>query len=335
VQNLKLLLISALTQPMPYDGYAPVENHVYQLGFQLKQKGHEVSVVALKGSQLGEGIELIEAQDGDEEKAYSLYKDRLNQFECVLEFSNLKYSYLFKHDEAKDLRLLGCVYPYQTYQNAPPVPFPCFIATSEVHAQSLSLRFGVAARTVYYGVPSSNPGQRGDRMLYLGRIMKEKGPQIAIDIARQLRVGLDLVGEDVAVPDQRFLIQLLQRCDGRLVRSYGRVNESTKHELLSKAKCVLLPYLSDDVAYACLPAIEALAHGVPVVALRKGAVAEIVQNGVNGFVVDRMDQLAEAVRKVDAISSESCIESAKTFSLENSILAYEKLAQAVMNGEEW
>ena len=335
---MKLLLISALTQPMPYDGYAPVENHVYHVGIQLKERGHETSIVALKGSQLAEGIELMEAQDGDEEKAYSLYKDRLGDFDCVLDFSNLKYSYLFKHDEAKDLRLIGCVYPYQGqgYKSAPPIPFPCFVGTSDAHAQSLSLRFGVATRVVYYGVAGSNPGQRGDRMIYLGRFMKEKGPQIAVDVARQLRIGLDLVGEDVAVPDQRFLIQLLQRCDGRLVRSYGRVKEETKHELLSKAKCALLPYLSDDVAYACLPAIEALAHGVPVVALRKGAIPEIVQDGVNGFIADRTDQMAEAVQKVDSISPEACMESAKSFSLENSIVAYEKLVKELVDeGVEW
>lgn len=336
---LKLLLISALTQPMPFDGYAPVENHVYHVGVQLKEWGHEVSIVALKGSRLAEGIELIEAQDGDEEKAYSLYKDKLGAFDCVLDFSNLKYSYLFKHDKDKDLRLIGCVYPYQGqgYKSAPPVPYPCLVGTSEAHAQSLSLRFGVATRAVYYGVtrPGSNLGQRGDRMIYLGRFMKEKGPQIAVDIARRLRIGLDLVGEDVAVPDQQFLIQLLQRCDGRLVRSYGRVNESMKHKLLSRAKCVLLPYLSDDMAYACLPAIEALAHGVPVLALNKGAISEIVQDGINGFVVSRMDQLAGAIQQVPSISSEACVESAKAFSLENSTVAYQKLMQDVVEGKDW
>lgn len=336
---MKLLLISALTQPMPHDGYAPVENHCFHVASELAKRKHEVSIVALKGSKAPEGCELVEAQDGDEEKAHSLYKDRLGDFDCVLDFSNLKYSYLFKHDEARDLRLMGGCYPYQAsgYKSPPPLPFPNLVVTSEAMGQALSARLGVAYRVVYYGVPGpgSNLGQRGERVLYLGRFMKEKGPQIAVDVARQLRVGLDLVGEDVVVPDQRFLIQLLQRCDGRLIRSYGRVNESTKRELLSKAKCVLLPYLSDEVAYACLPAVEALAHGVPVVALRKGAIAEIVQDGVNGFVVSRTDQLAEAVQKVDSILPETCMESAKTFSLENSIVSYEKLVQEVMDGREW
>ena len=335
---LKILIVSALTKPLQDEYYAPVERQVCGIARGLRARGFDVSVVALRGSRLGDGVELVEVQDGDEEGAYSSYKGRLREFDSILDFSNLKYSYLFKHDEDRDLRLIGAVYPYQGqgYSAAPPVAFPCFVGTSDAHAQSLSLRFGVAARHVYYGTPvSEGLSQRGDRMLYLGRLLKEKGPQIAIDVARQLRVGLDIIGEDSFIPDQGFPIQLLQRCDGRLVRAYGRVGESMKRELLSKARCVLLPYLSDEVAYTCLPAIESLAHGVPVVALRRGCIAEVVKDGVNGFAVSRVDQLAEAVRRVDEIDPSKCLESAKQFSLENSVSGYERLIKFAVNDGGW
>jgi len=335
---MKLLIISSLSQAPGSDYYAPVENQAACIAIGLKGLGHEISVVALPGQTWPEGVELIAAADGDEEKAYNSYKEKLKDFDCILDFSVLKYPYLMKRDEKKDLKVIAAVYPYQGqgYGTAPPVPCPCFVGTSDAHAQSLSLKFGVAARSVYYGIHANTPKvEMGDRMLYLGRFIKEKGPQVAIDVAHQLRMGLDLAGEDVAVPDPRFLIQLLQRCDGRLVRSYGRVKESTKGELLSKAKCAILPYLSDDVAYTCIPAIEALAHGIPVVALRRGAIGEIVKDGINGILCTRMDQLPEAVKRVDEISTEACLESAKAFTIDGAVAAYNNLVSEAVEGREW
>ena len=94
-------------------------------------------------------------------------------------------------------------------------------------------------------------------------------------------------------------------------------------------------YLEDSVSYCCLPVLDALSHGVPVIAFRRGAVGEFIQNGVNGFMVDKLDEFSEAVKKVDSISSATCVESSKPFMLENSILAYEKLILDVLEGREW
>jgi len=324
---------------MPSNGYAPVENHCYHVALELKERGHKISVLALKGSQLGEGIELIEAEDNNEEKAFNSSKERLKEFDCMLDFSNLKYSYLFKHDEAKDLKIIGCCYPYQAsgYSSAPPLPFPNFVVTSEAMGKELSKRLGVSYRVIPYAIPQvegSNPTP-SERMLYLGRVMKEKGVQLAVDLARRTRIGLDILGEDVNIPDQKFIIELLRRCDGRLVRMYGRSNESLKHELLSKAKCVVLPYLSDSVAMACLPAIEAISFGVPVIAFRKGAIEEFIMDGVNGILCDSLDEMPLALKEIDRIDSATILESAEGFKLEHAVDSYEKLIREIAEGKEW
>lgn len=336
---MKLLIISPLSKTLQDEYYAPVERHCYHVALELKQRGHEVSVLALKGSQLGEGIELVEAEDNNEEKAFNSCKERLKEFDCLLDFSNLKYSYLFKHDEAKDLKIIGCCYPYQAsgYTSAPPLQFPNWVVTSEAMGQELSKRLGVSYRVVHYGVSKvagSNPA-RGERMLYLGRVMKEKGVQLAVDLAKRTRIGLDILGEDVSVPDPTFIVDLLRRCDGRLIRMYGRSNESLKHELLSKAKCLVLPYLSDSMAMACLPILEAFSHGVPVIAFRRGAVEEFIVNRANGIIVDTLDELPLALEEIDKIDSATCVETAEGFSLSNAVDSYESLIKSVVQGDEW
>jgi len=324
---------------MPFSGYAPVENHCYNVVLELKARGHEVSVLALKGSQLAEGIELIEAEDNNEEKAFNSCKERLKEFDCILDASNLKYSYLYKHDENKDVKIIALTYPYQAqgYATAPPLLFPNFVVTSEAMGKELSNRLGVSYRVVHYGiskVEGSNP-TLGERMLYLGRVMKEKGVQLAVDLARRTRISLDILGEDVNVSDQKFVIELLRRCDGRLVRMYGRSNESLKHELLSKAKCVVLPYLSDSVAMACLPILDAFSHGVPVIAFRRGAVEEFIVNRANGIIVDTLDELPLALKEIDKIDSATILETAEGFKLEHVVDSYEKLIKSVIEGDEW
>jgi glycosyltransferase involved in cell wall biosynthesis len=52
--------------------------------------------------------------------------------------------------------------------------------------------------------------------------------------------------------------------------------------------------------------IEALACGVPIVAFRGGSVAEVVEHGVTGFVVDSVEEAIEATRRVDTLSRAAC-----------------------------
>ncbi|MEM0172036.1 MAG: hypothetical protein QXV57_05710 [Thermoproteota archaeon] len=134
-----------------------------------------------------------------------MYKDKLRMFDPVFDASNLKYAYLYKHDEDCSLKLIGLTYPYQAlgYQSAPPLPCPNFVVTSEALGQAVSTRLSVSYRVVHYGVPEvlgSNPSC-ANYLMYLGRMVKGKGPHLFVDLCRRLRNDGILVGEDVAVQD--------------------------------------------------------------------------------------------------------------------------------------
>jgi len=336
---MKLLLISTLTKTLQDQFYAPVEAHTRFVAKELAKRGHEVWVVAAKGTQ-PEEFKVVEVE-GDEERAFDAYKNTLKQFDVVMDFSTLKYAYVYKHDEMPDLKLIGPCYPYQAfgYTVAPPIPHPCFIATSDAMAQAMSAKLGCMFKVVRYfpspTPPGFEPGTRSNRLLYLGRFEKEKGCQVAVDLARQAHVPLDIAGEDLAISDQRFTILLLQKADGRLIRVFGRVNESLKHDLLSKAKAVVLPYLEDSNAWTCQTILEAFQHGTPVITMNRGAVNEFVTDGLNGFVCNRLEDLPEAIKKIDEIKSEACWETAKQFSLENTVNQYQSLLQQVLEGSDW
>jgi glycosyltransferase involved in cell wall biosynthesis len=297
----------------------------------LAERGFTVDLVAHRDTKLPSG-NLIPSED-DEEKTYERYRGRLKEYDQVIDLSNLKYTYLYK-EEHPELRLIGAVYPTQVYATPPRTPFPSLVCVSEAHAQSLSRRLGVATRVIPYATPPPERlSTRDGRLLYLGRMVSGKGPQLAIDVARQLRTGIDLCGsEEASMEGQRFAITLLTRCDGRLARFFGRVRESFKRELLSRARVAVLPYLEDERAYACLPIIEALSHGVPVVTMNKGCSGEYVKDGYNGFVAEKMEELPDAVKRAELIPAEDCAESVKQFHPKPII---ERWAELIKSGAEW
>ena len=80
------------------------------------------------------------------------------------------------------------------------------------------------------------------------------------------------------------------------VEFIGEICESQKSEFLGGAQALLFP-ISWPEPFG-LVMIEAMACGTPVIAFNRGAVSEIVRNGVTGFVVENVDQAVRAVARV-------------------------------------
>jgi glycosyltransferase involved in cell wall biosynthesis len=80
------------------------------------------------------------------------------------------------------------------------------------------------------------------------------------------------------------------------VEFVGEINEEEKADLLGKAAALLFPI--DWPEPFGLVMIEAMACGTPVIALRRGSVPEIVEEGISGLIVDNVEQAVAAVRRV-------------------------------------
>jgi glycosyltransferase involved in cell wall biosynthesis len=141
--------------------------------------------------------------------------------------------------------------------------------------------------------------------LALGRICAEKNWHAALDAGRIAGVPVLLAGQVFPYDAHRryFETQILPRLDG-MRRFIGPVGPRAKHRLLARARCVLVPSLAPETS--SLVAMEALACGTPVVAWRSGALPEIVQHGVTGFIVDTPQEMADAIARCDAISRARC-----------------------------
>jgi hypothetical protein len=141
--------------------------------------------------------------------------------------------------------------------------------------------------------------------MFLGRICPEKGVHLAIDASRAAGVPLLVAGAvfGYAAHEQYFEAMVRPRL-GAGVTFVGRLRRDEKHRALASARCLLLPSLAPETS--SLVAMEALACGTPVIAFRSGALPEIVEDGVTGYLVAAVDEMVEAVARVTTIDPEAC-----------------------------
>src|SRR5690606_6393243 len=110
---------------------------------------------------------------------------------------------------------------------------------------------------------------------------------------------------------------------------FGEANAAAKRELLRGARCLLFPIGWEEPFGMVM--IEAMACGTPVVALRGGAVAEVVEHGVTGIVCDRPEELSAAIAAAAALDPAACrARVAEHFSSEQLAAGYERIYRDVV-----
>ncbi len=160
--------------------------------------------------------------------------------------------------------------------------------------------------TVPHGLPqdllrfSAGPGQY---LAFLGRMAPEKRPDRAVSIARRAEIPLRMAAKVDAVDREYFERHIEPLLAGPGVEFVGEINDAQKSAFLGNAVALLFPI--DWPEPFGLAIIEAMACGTPVIAWDCGAVREIVEPGVTGFIVSSEDEAVEAVRRVREIDRQS------------------------------
>jgi glycosyltransferase involved in cell wall biosynthesis len=164
---------------------------------------------------------------------------------------------------------------------------------------------------VYNGVPLETYECTGRvepdaPLIYLGRVEEIKGVHLAIEVAKKSGRRLIIAGNVPQAEHHRryFAEQIQPHVDGKIVEYVGAVDDAAKNRLLGGSAAMLMPLLWEE-PFGIVMA-EALACGSPVIGLRRGSLPEIVQEGVNGFVCDSVDQMVTAVGRIAEIDRREC-----------------------------
>ena len=134
-----------------------------------------------------------------------------------------------------------------------------------------------------------------DHLLFLGRFTAGKGVLAAIEVARRTGRRLTLA----AAENDYYREVVAPLVDGRQIVYAGEVDLAGKAALLGSARALLYPVQEAEPFGLVLA--EAMACGTPVSALGRGAVCELVDEGVTGRVFDSLDALVDGLPDVLAL----------------------------------
>jgi glycosyltransferase involved in cell wall biosynthesis len=314
---MKIAIIVNPLIPVPPEQYGGIERIIYMLIQELIKTGHDVTLYAHPDSK--PGCKLIPY---DEEEHYSL-KDfiRINRMTSKIAHQGFDLVHTFGRMSNIALLMLSKIPKVVSYQLPPTLSQ---VKKAVKIARSHSLHFTACSNyiagqikdhcdvtTIYNGVDIADY-QCNDKiepdapLVFLGRIQKEKGTAIAIQLAKKTGRKLIIAGNvpAEAIHQQYFNEEVKPFIDGEQITYIGPVNNVQKNELLRKAYAFLMPVLWDEPFGIVMT--EALACGAPVIGFRRGAVPEVVTNGLNGFVCDTFDEMVTAIEHTGDISRNAC-----------------------------
>jgi len=156
------------------------------------------------------------------------------------------------------------------------------------------------AATIHHGIRVDDfpfNATSGDALLFFGRIHPDKGAREAIAVARTVGRVLNLYG--VVQDESYYQREVMPENDGRSICYHGPVGGEERLRALGAARG-LLHLINFDEPFG-LSVVEAMACGTPVIAFNRGSMPELIDHGVNGFLVDTVDEACAAVDRLGEI----------------------------------
>ncbi|MBL4674826.1 MAG: glycosyltransferase [Mucilaginibacter sp.] len=188
--------------------------------------------------------------------------------------------------------------------------------------------------TVYNGVNTSsyqfNPLVDEDApLVFLGRIEHIKGAHIAVEIALKTNKRLVIAG-NIPSEAQKYFDTKVSPFLNDKITYIGPVDDNQKNQILGQSAALLMPILWDEPFGIVM--VEAMACGTPVIALKRGAVPEVVTDSLNGYTATTTGQLIEKVAllpQIDRKSVRATVE--EKFSAESIAADYVQVYQKLIN----
>ncbi len=153
-------------------------------------------------------------------------------------------------------------------------------------------------------ITASSPfdARGSDDLLFFGRIHPDKGAKEAIRVARATGRRLHMAG--IVQDDGYHAREVAPHVDGRTIFYDGPVGGAARTRMLGSA-AALLHLIGFDEPFG-LSVIEAMACGTPVIAIDRGSMPELIDDGVTGFLVRDVDEAIAAVARLGEIDRAAC-----------------------------
>jgi glycosyltransferase involved in cell wall biosynthesis len=314
---MRIAQVAPLYESVPPPGYGGTERVVSWLTEELVRRGHEVTLFASGDSQTS--AQLI-AGSASALRTSSIARDPLANHYLMLEqvrklsgeFDVIHFHTDYVHFPMTRQSRFAHVTTLHGRLDLPDLPalyaeFAEVPVVSISRAQRRPLPGANWVGNVYHGLPENSltfHEKDGEYLAFIGRISPEKRPDRAIRIAEAAGMKLRIAAK-VDKADREYFDTLIKPLLAKPHVEYiGEIGDADKSEFLGNAYACLAPI--DWPEPFGLNMIEAMACGTPIIAFRHGSVPEIVEDGVNGFIVESVQEAIAAVHRVPELSRASC-----------------------------
>jgi glycosyltransferase involved in cell wall biosynthesis len=333
----------------PPKTYGGLEAVAYLQAKGLAELGHKIVLFATDDSKqppdgfhykIGKAKGTVNCDWMQEESdMYHRIEPQLDKFDVIHsnDWFGFNYRYKAKHPEAHTLHTHHGGLSPQWWNRSTP-PFKLNLVAISKWMQSVYKKQGYDSQVAYNGIDTSQypyKKNKGDRFLFLGRISKIKGVHYAIEVAEKTGVELDVMGSTSFIDDPSY-VEMIKAKSSQLgnVEFIGEVSHEEKVGYLQDAKGLLITSCFGEPFG--LMTVEAFSCGTPVVALRDGALPEVVSQGVTGYICDNLDEMTEAVTKIDSLNGRDCRERVEErFTYQVMSRRYEQLYKMILEGTSW
>jgi glycosyltransferase involved in cell wall biosynthesis len=307
---MRIALIAPLIESVPPRLYGGTERIASYLCEELVEQGHDVTLFASADSATSARLVpcchqalRLDPDVRDVIPYFMLMMDKVrsmaSQFDILhfhidqfhfpvfREISNRTVTTLHGRQDLPDLKKL--------YAGFPEMPLVSISLAQRAPIPDVSFIGNVS-----HGLPrdllSPSLNARGGYLAFLGRIAPEKRVDRAIEIARAVGLPLKIAAKVDRVDEEYFhtVIEPLLAQPG--IDYVGEIDDHAKSRFLGDARALLFPI--DWPEPFGLVMIEAMACGTPVLAFNRGAVAEVIDTGVTGYVVE---SVGEAICKIGSV----------------------------------
>ena len=309
---MKIALLSPIAWRTPPRHYGPWERVVSLLCEGLVERGVDVTLFATGDSQTAAKLEYIsktsyEEDDSLDPKVWEALHiahlfEQAEKYDLIhnhFDFLPLTYSRLVKTPMVTTIHGFSSQQILPVYQEYSDRSYYVSISNAD---RSPELPY---LATVYHGIDLESfefAPERGDYLLYFGRIHPDKGTCEAIEIARRFQMKLIIAG--IIQDEEYYREQVRSQIDQQRVIYAGYVGPEKRNLMLGGAYALLHP-INFEEPFG-LSVVEAMACGTPVVAFDKGSMPEVIKDQESGFLVNSIDQAVEALSKIPELDRGAC-----------------------------
>ena len=169
---------------------------------------------------------------------------------------------------------------------------------------------------------------KDDFLVYIGRANPDKGPTLAIEVARRAGLPLAMVVKKNEPFERAYWDEIVAPLLNDEVEVYEAIPHEQKADLLGRARAMVFPIQWPEPFGLVM--VEAMACGTPVVACPAGAAVELVEDGVTGYLRDSIDDLVEAVADIGRCSPAAAARGCEECSAPPTMVAgYERIFESV------